>query len=163
QLLSGRPRTPSTRAFGKTLDNCFFDLGCQMKTNCDYCGAVIERTEYKLGRVKNHFCDKKCKGNWMALHPESVAGHLKKNGSAELPQVRCAHGAAPAQADGYLEAVLVLQHLARLRRHTQAANQGRRAGNTLARGRYQVRKPMTSHARKIDANHGRLVELARRC
>lgn len=36
---------------------------------CDYCGKKIERTPWQIQNRKNHFCSRKCKGEWGKAHP----------------------------------------------------------------------------------------------
>lgn len=33
-------------------------------TNCDYCGAELERNSYRLRKYKHQFCDQDCYGRW---------------------------------------------------------------------------------------------------
>jgi hypothetical protein len=56
--------------------------------NCADCGSVIIRTENKLSRSENHFCNYECMGNWMSINLLGENNPNYENGDTWTEEMR---------------------------------------------------------------------------
>lgn len=60
----------------------------RVKVNCSYCGSSIERTENKIKKSKNHYCNYSCMGNWMSKNNVGENNSNYGNGKAWTEEMR---------------------------------------------------------------------------
>lgn len=60
----------------------------RFEVNCAYCNSIIEKTESKLQKSDNTFCNHECMGNWMSDNLVGEGNPNYNNGSAWTEEMR---------------------------------------------------------------------------
>ena len=60
----------------------------RVKVNCAHCGSLIEKTESKIKKSKNHYCNYKCMGRWMSKNNTGENNSNYGNGKAWTKEMR---------------------------------------------------------------------------
>lgn len=83
----------------KGADSPFYN---RIEIKCDYCGSVLYRNPWKIGNLKNHFCNKECNNNWLRLNA-SRGSENPQYRTIEKPCSYCGKilKRQPWQANGY--------------------------------------------------------------
>lgn len=42
--------------------------GGKIKVRCDFCGKLIEKIPFHIKNSERHFCDNKCRGEWLSIN-----------------------------------------------------------------------------------------------